>query len=274
MLYAPSKPSIGTTQNRLPRVVRLPWLSLLMMLLGILLFAAPALADEGPHVDVLRATGTINPVFAGYIQRGIARAESDGAQVVVIEIDTPGGLDTSMRQIVQAIDNSTVPVVVYVYPPGARAASAGLFVMQAAHVAAMAPDTNVGSAHPIGLSPSGQTQQIDPVEEAKVTNDAVALIRGLATSRGRNANWVEQAVRESVNVGVDQAIELHVVDLKANNLPDLLQQLDGRTVTMLQGTRKLSTANAQIDELPTTPIDDVWQTLGDPTLAYILMTLG
>ena len=188
MLYASSKPSFGTTRNRLPQVIRLPWLPLLMMLLGILLFAAPALADEGPHVDVLRATGTINPVYAGYIERGITRAESDGAQAVVIEIDTPGGLDTSMRQIVQTIVISNVPVVVYVYPPGAQAASAGLFVVQAAHVATMTPDTNLKSAHPVGLNPSGQTQQIDPVKETKVTNDAVALIQQLATSRERNAD--------------------------------------------------------------------------------------
>jgi membrane-bound serine protease (ClpP class) len=138
----------------------------------------------------------------------------------------------------------------------------------------MAPDTNVGSAHPVGLSPTGQTQPIDPVEEAKVTNDAVALIRGLATSRGRNADWVEQAVRQSVNVGVDQAVNQHVVDLKANDVSDLLRQLDGRTVKLAGGAVTLHTANAPADEYPMTILDQLGQALADPTLAYILMTLG
>lgn len=245
-----------------------------LALIAVLLLHAMAAAAGQPRVEVLHATGEINPVFASYVERGIRQAADDGAELLVVEIDTPGGLDSSMRQIIQAIVSSPVPVVVYVYPPGARAASAGLFITESAHVAAVAPDTNVGSAHPVGIGPNGQTQAIDPVEEAKVTNDAVAFIRGLATNRGRNADWSEQAVRQSVNVPAEQAVELKVVDLEATSLTDLLQKLDGRTVKLANGTRTLDLKNAEIVDLPTTIVEQIWQAVSDPTLAYILMTLG
>jgi membrane-bound serine protease (ClpP class) len=254
---------------------RIGWLRLIVVGVALLLMPPAVARAAGPsHVDVLHATGVVDPVFAGYVDQGIRQAEQDGAQAVIVELDTPGGLDTSMREIIQTMVNAQVPVVIYVYPPGARAASAGLFITQAAHVAAMAPDTNIGSAHPVGLSATGQTQAIDPVEEAKVTNDAVALIRGLATNRGRNADWVEQAVRQSVNVPAEQAVELKVVDLEASSLSDLLQKLDGRTVQLRSGPQTLSLKDAEIVDLPPSFLEQIWHAVSDPTVAYILMTLG
>ncbi|MBI2939813.1 MAG: nodulation protein NfeD [Chloroflexi bacterium] len=231
----------------------------------------------GSHVVVAEARGMVNPVMAGYITRVIAQAEREQAEALVIQLDTPGGLDTSMREIIQAIVGSRVPVIVYVAPPGGRAASAGLFITMAAHVAAMAPDTNMGSAHPVMIGPGGpgaQPSQPDTTMVDKVTNDAVALIRGLAERRGRNADWAERAVRESVNVGATEALRLGIVEIVAGDVPDLLRQVDGRMVMLPEGSRALRTAGLPTAPAPMSVVEQFLHVLSDPNVAYILMTIG
>ncbi len=228
-------------------------------------------AAKAPIVEVLRVKGVVNPVLADYINRGIARAEDSSAVACVIEIDTPGGLDTSMRDIVKGILDSSVPVVVYVYPPGSRAASAGTFITMAAHVAAMAPDTVIGAAHPVSVSTTGETS---PVDE-KVVNDAAAYIRTLAETRGRNADWAEQAVRQSVSATETEAKNMNVVDIVSPNLDDLLQQLDGRSVTLVGGQKvTLKTAGASAQTIDMDLAESFLYTIADPNIAYILLGLA
>ncbi|MCL4394609.1 MAG: nodulation protein NfeD, partial [Chloroflexi bacterium] len=234
-----------------------------------------AWAQSG-QVYVLEVRGAITPVVAMYLDRGIGAAEKAGAQAVVIALDTPGGLDSAMREIMQRIIGARVPVIVYVSPPGGRAASAGLFITEAAHIAAMAPNTNIGSAHAvsIGLPGTGDSQP-DPVMMEKVTNDAVALIRGVAETRHRNVDWVEKAVRESVNVPASDAVELKVVDLMAPNLPSLLQQVDGQHVVLGSGEEVvLATKDATIHEEGMNFVEDFLHKISDPTVASILMLIG
>mgnify|MGYP005848926595 CR=1 FL=1 len=262
------------------------WLALALRSLAALvvlcLFALPVIPIDSAraqpegvrHVDAMRAVGVVNPVLARYVDRAISEAESDGAEALIIQLDTPGGLDTAMREIMQRILAAKVPVVVYVAPPGARAASAGLFVTMASHVAAMAPSTNIGSAHPVSIGAGGETQQTDPVMTDKVVNDAVANIRGVAAQRGRNAEWAEQAVRESVNVTSSEAVELKVVDLVAQDMDDLLAKLDGRQVTLASGTVILQTQGAQVSWIEMNFIESFLHVLSDPNLAYILFILG
>ena len=205
------------------------WFFIALLLLGLSLLVAGGVSAAGSQIDVLRVDGTINPVLASYIDRGIESAEKHGSTACIIELDTPGGLDSSMRDIVQDILEADVPVVVYV-PPGSRAASAGAFITLAAHVAAMAPGTEIGAAHPVGIG-----EEIDDVMEEKVVNDAVAYIRSIADMRGRNADWAEAAVRESKSSAALEALELGVIDTMADNFDQLIIQLDGREVTLLSG---------------------------------------
>ena len=181
----------------------------------------------GPRsVYVLPAVGSINPGLAEFIIEGIHEAEREKAVALVIELDTPGGLDSSMRAINQAIINARVPVIVYVYPKGARAASAGMFITLAADIAAMAPGTNIGAAHPVSVGMG----KMDKTMGEKVMNDMAAYARSLAIERGRNADWAERAVRQSVSIDAKQAQKLKVVDLMADDLDDLLAQVNGREV--------------------------------------------
>ena len=242
---------------------------LLVVVLGLGLYSL-ATAQGVDHVDVLTFKGTVAPVSAQYISRGIDTAVSDGAQALIIEMDTPGGLDSSMRQIIQKMLASPVPVVVYVSPPGARAGSAGVFLTMAAHVAVMAPSTNIGAAHPVG----GQGEEITGTMGEKVTNDAVAYIRTLAEKYGRNADWAEEAVRKSVSITADQAVEMHVVDFIANDLGDLLKKLDGRQVSTSFGARTLQTKSATINYVPMNLQENFLHTITEPTIAYLLLTLG
>ena len=235
--------------------------------------------DEGERSSVLvaRVSGVVNPVMLGYFDRVITRANSERATAVLIQLDTPGGLESSMRDIVQLIVNSEVPVIVHVYPAGGRAASAGLFILQAAHVAAMAPNTNVGSAHPVNLAPAGQSplpQAGGDVLNQKVTNDAVALIRNLAETRGRNVDWVESAVRESVNVGSLDALELNIVDFVAADVDDVLAQADGRTVEVNGESVNLSLRGAETVPFEMTLLERIGHAISDPNIAYILLTIG
>lgn len=244
----------------------------LIWLLGLMLMAAgPVHAQERREaVHVLNVGGIINPPAAEYLKRALQDAAEQDARLVVIEMDTSGGLDTSMRAITQAILASPVPVAVYVTPPGARAASAGLFILQAGHVAAMAPSTNTGSAHPVGLG-GGETDQ---VMVDKVVHDAAATIRSLATLRGRNAEWAEQAVRESVSVTAQEALDLNVIDLVANNVDDLLAQIHGWTIETATGEVVLDVAEAPRYAAPMTFAERLLHVISDPEIAFILLSVG
>ena len=235
--------------------------------------------EDGERSTVLVASvqGVVNPVMLGYFERVIARASSERAAAVLIQLDTPGGLESSMRDIVQLIINSDVPVIVHVYPAGGRAASAGLFILQAAHVAAMAPNTNVGSAHPVSLAPGGEGQSPQPdngILSEKVTNDAVALIRNLAETRGRNVEWVESAVRESVNVGSTDALEMNIVDIVAPNAADVLAKSDGRIVEVNGESVTLNLRDARLLSSEMTLLEQIGHAISDPNIAYILLSIG
>ncbi|HZK48923.1 MAG TPA: nodulation protein NfeD, partial [Thermoleophilia bacterium] len=204
---------------------------------------------------------------SAYLVRTMERARAAGAEVLVIEIDTPGGLDSSMREIIQAEIDSAMPVVIYVYPQGARSASAGVYIMMGADVAAMAPQTNLGSAHPVSL-----TGEMDEEMKKKVTNDAAAYIRGLAATHGRNTGWVEQAVRESVSLTAEEAKAQNVIEFVVADLDDLLAQLDGYTTTPKGVT--LHTAGAPVVEVSMSWREKLLHRLVDPNIIFIFMLLG
>jgi len=248
----------------------------IIFLLGLLTVASIAIEAHAatPTVDVLHAKGTINPVLVDYIERGISEAEENNATACIIQLDTPGGLDTSMRDIVQDIVNAQVPVVVYVSPSGARAASAGVFITIAAHVAVMAPNTAIGAAHPVALSSEGEAQMSEAMEE-KVVNDAAAYIRSIAEAHGRNMEWAEKAVRESVSATEQEALELNVIDMVAPDLNTLISQLDGWQVTMLDGNVvSLQTQGAIVNHIEMSITEDFLYTIADPNIAYILLSIA
>jgi membrane-bound serine protease (ClpP class) len=197
----------------------------LVILFGIVcilaLIARSAHAGQGAAM-VIELEGTINPGSAQFVEKGLERAQREGYSVAIIRLDTPGGLDTSMRTIVKSILNSSIPVVVYVAPRGARAASAGVMITVAAHIAAMAPQTNIGAAHPV----SADGKDISKTMSEKVVNDMVAYVRSIAKERGRNQDWVEKAIRESLSISADVAVRENVVDLVAQDLDDLLDLLE------------------------------------------------
>jgi membrane-bound serine protease (ClpP class) len=228
-----------------------------------------ATGPETP-VLVLKIQASINPITARYVAAGINAAAREQAQAVLLELDTPGGLASSMDQIVQKMLAAPLPVVVYVYPPGARAASAGVFITMASQIAAMAPGTNIGAAHPVGSG--GST--IPGVEGQKILNDAVAKIRSLAELRGHNAAWAAQAVRNSVSLPAVQAVRQGVVNLIADSPRALLQKIDGRGVAVAGGTVTLHTAGAPLKAYPMNFVDRFLSVLVDPNLAYILFLVG
>ncbi len=239
--------------------------------MGLLITALIAIGAQAAssRIDVLHAKGTVNPVLVDYIERGIAQAEEDNAIACIIQMDTPGGLDTSMRLIVQSILNAKVPVVVYI-PSGARAASAGFFITIAAHVAVMAPGTEIGAAHPVALE-----GEMTEAMEAKVVNDAAAYAISIAEAHGRNTEWAEEAVREAASLPAHQALELNVIDMTAPNLDALISQLDGWQVTMLDGGMvTLNTQGATIKEVKMNWVEDFLYAIADPNIAYILLSLA
>lgn len=245
-----------------------------LIALGLVL---PALATKGlqaaePRVAVVALDGTITPVMARYVGRAIEQAEDDRAAAIVLEIDTPGGLSSAMDDIIRDILESQVPVVAFVAPRGARAASAGVYIAYAAHVAAMAPGTNIGSASPVFMG--GGDSENDETLRRKATNDAVAQIRNLAQLRGRNAEWAEQAVRDAVNVTADEAAALRVIDLVAPDVPTLLAQVNGRTVQLDAGPTLLATQDATTKAVEMSWMEQLLQLIADPTVAYILLSLG
>jgi membrane-bound serine protease (ClpP class) len=246
----------------------------LLGLIGLIALGLPGTLASGNHVEVLTVDGTITPVMRTYIHQGIDHAEKSGATAVVLRMDTPGGLSSATDDIIQDILNSSVPVIVYVAPQGARAASAGVYITYAAHIAAMAPSTNIGSATPIFIGQNGQAATADDTLTRKVVNDAVARIRGLATLRGRNADWAEQAVRNAVNITADEAKQQNVIDVVAPDLPTLLNDVDGRKVQTSSGVVTLATAGADIQAQDMTFPEEFFQTISDPTIAYILLSVG
>jgi len=236
----------------------------------LLLFGAMTAAAQGRFAAVLTVSGPIDPISARYVIRGLDRAAREGATLVVIELDTPGGLGSSMDDIVARILASPVPVAVYVAPPGARAASAGVFIAMAAHVAAMAPGTHIGAAHPVGSGGS----DIPGAMGEKILNDSVAKLKALADLRGRPSAWADEAVRRSASITDSQAVSRGVVDLSAPSLGDLLQRLDGRSVRTQDGSVKLLTSGAEVRRIRPTFIDAILAFLVNPDIAYILMTIG
>jgi len=247
-------------------------LAIVVLLLAISIGASAR--AQSNTVDVITVKGTINPVLVDYVKRGIEHAENNNAQALIIQLDTPGGLDSAMRDIVQLIVNAHVPVVVYVSPAGARAASAGVFITIAAHIAVMAPNTAIGAAHPVTIG-GNETTQPTSAEDEKVLNDAAAYIRSLAVARGRNLDWAEKAVRESVSATEQEALDLNVIDMIAPDLPTLLTQLDGRQVTLLNNqTLTLQTKDASVNQIPMGTIEKFLYTISDPNIAYILMSIA
>ncbi|MBM4448536.1 MAG: nodulation protein NfeD [Chloroflexi bacterium] len=249
---------------------------ILLILIGLLLaLSLTARAQTGSsRIDVLTVKGTINPVLTDYITRGIEQAEDTGATAVIIQMDTPGGLDDAMRDIIQSIINSRVPVVVYVSPAGARAASAGAYITLSAHVAAMAPNTNIGSATPVALGSGGEAQMSEEMKR-KVINDAIAYIRDLASRHERNAEWAEKAVRDGVSATSQEALQLNVVDMVASDLNTLISQLNGRKVTLIDGREiVLNTSGATINYIEMKLIEDFLYTIADPNIAYLLLSLA
>ena len=238
-------------------------------LIGTFLGHRPAAADS-ETVFILGVEDTINPVKARVIARAVATATDADAQLLVIELDTPGGLYGSTREIVETLLESDVPVAVFVSPRGAQAGSAGTFITAAGHVAAMAPGSNIGAATPV----SGSGEDIGETLADKVTNDAAALIRSIADERGRNADALEQTVRTAASYSASEALEAGIIDLLADNLPDLLAELDGQTVLTVSGERVLELTDYDLQ-----PIEMQWRErfvdfIADPNIAFLLISLG
>lgn len=262
---------------------------------AVLLWALASAAVAAPgSIMNLRVDGIIGPASADFIVRGLTKAAEEEARLVVIELDTPGGLDTAMRQIIKAILASPVPVATYVAPEGARAASAGTYILYASHIAAMAPGTNLGAATPvaIGLAPEsgekkpegkdgkdGKDAKEAPAGSAdamghKARNDAAAYLKSLAEMRGRNADFAERAVHEAASLGAEEAKRQGVIDVVARDLPDLLRQIDGRKLQLHHGEVKLATAGVAVTRLEPDWRNRVLAVLAHPQLALILMSIG
>jgi membrane-bound serine protease (ClpP class) len=240
----------------------------LLLLAALAGAATPATAAQ--PVSLIDLDGAITPITDRLLTMAVDRAQADGSQALVVQLNTPGGLERSMRTMAQTILNAGIPVIVYVAPTGARAASAGVFITMAAHVAAMAPATNIGAAHPVTAGGGDMGKEMSK----KVANDAAAFARSLAAERGRNVDWAEKAVRSSVSVTEREAVKLKVVDLVADNLQDLLAKVDGRIVKTARGTVTLQTRDAPVKRIEIRFRDKFLALITDPNIAYILMMVG
>lgn len=257
------------------------WLTLIVMSIVItLFFGSGSRAQESSNViDFIELEGVIDPVSSRYLLRMLDRASSEGSNLVIVQLDTPGGLDISMREMVQKILASRVPVVVWVAPAGARAASAGVFITYAAHIASMSPATNVGAAHPVNLG-----GEADETSTEKAVEDAVAYLESIARLRNRNVEWAEDAIRESASIDAERALELNVVDLNSSGLSDLLRQIDGRTIRITpegglgEDTDAydvtISTQNYRLVFHKMGLFERILHTVVRPEIAYMLLILG
>jgi len=242
-----------------------------LLLLMSLVFIMEAQTEVGPGIHVIEVEGIINPVSAKYIVNAIDQAEEENATCLILVLDTPGGLMESMRMIVKKTLSAEVPVVVYVAPSGARAASAGVFVTMAAHVAVMAPSTNIGAAHPVTLG--GKEQDKTMME--KIVNDTVAFAKSIARKRGRNDEWATKAVEKSVSITEEEALKLNVIDLVSPSLDDLIASLDGREISMDEkASLVLTTKDAPIKTISMTWRDRLLDAISHPQIAYLLLLLG
>ena len=231
--------------------------------------SAPAPAAPVNKIYLITVDAPITPVVSEYIIKSIDTASRNSAEAIIIQLDTPGGLVDSMREIVKKMLSADIPVVVYVAPAGARAASAGVFITIAANVAAMAPSTHIGAAHPVTME-----GKMDKTMEAKVVNDLAAMARSIAEKRGRNAKWVEDAVRKSVSITETEALKERVIDLVAPDVPSLLKEINGKSVDLVVGKKTLDTSNAQVQEINMGFRNRILEIISNPNIAYILMILG
>ncbi|MCX7797189.1 MAG: nodulation protein NfeD [Melioribacter sp.] len=248
-------------------------MKVLLLILSLLLLQTP---QQKNLIYKLKVDGTINPVVANYIHESIKKAERDNAECLIIELNTPGGLLKSTRIIVSDFLLSKIPIIVYVSPSGSQAASAGVFITLAAHIAAMAPATNIGAAHPVMINESGQQNNKDSINVMmqKATNDAAALIRSIAEKRNRNIKWAEKAVRESLALSETEALKQNVIDIVSQNLDSLLTSIDGKKIETAYGIKIIKTKNAQIYNLEMNFIQKLLDIISDPNIAYILLMVG
>jgi len=244
-----------------------------LLVIALLLMVWPANAFGSDGIIVVKIEGAINPVVAEFVANEIRSANTSSEELIVIRMDTPGGLDTSMRKIIKAIQSSKVPVASFVSPGGSRAASAGTFITIASHIAAMEPGTNIGAAHPVNLMGGGTGGQAKVMED-KVVNDASAYIRSLAEKRGRNTHWAELSVRKSVSVSAEEAKRLNVIDLVAANLDSLVLALDKREVKLGGSIITLNTAEKNITFKEMNSRQRILDIIASPNVAYVLMMLG
>ena len=241
-----------------------------LFLTAIVLFSFRPAEARQAHINVIQIKDSINPGVADFVEYAIRLSESDKARFLVILLDTPGGLMTSMRDVCESILNSQIPIVVYVYPSGARAASAGVFITEAADIAAMAPGANIGAAHPV----SGTGGDLSSTMNEKILNDALAFARSIAAERGRNSQWFEEAVKKSVSASAQEAFKLNAIDLVADNLPSLMRKLDGWNLQRGGKTVVLKTAGAKFRTISPTLQNRVLRVIGNPDLAYLLLMIG
>lgn len=252
-----------------PEIIKKRITVFIMLIVCMAFLSSGVFGEQKKQVLAVKINGVINPVSSEFISKSIIKANAMQAEALVIELDTPGGLDTSMRNIVKDIIGSNVPVIVYVSPSGARAASAGVFITLAAHVAAMAPGTNIGAAHPVSMG-----GKMDKTMEEKATNDSAAYIKSLAERTGRNAKWAEDAVRKSISATETEALREHIVDIVSKDLDTLLKEIDGRKVTTAAGEKILRTADASITRTEMDMRYKILNFISDPSVAYMLMLLG
>ncbi|MBW1975002.1 MAG: nodulation protein NfeD [Deltaproteobacteria bacterium] len=248
------------------------WIHIVILLVSFatLFLQKPTATCFAAHINVIRINDTINPGVQDYLENAIEKSRKDGAEFLLILLDTPGGLMTSMRKMVQAIMSAPFPVVVYVYPPGAQAASAGVLITVAADVAAMAPGTNIGAAHPVTATGGNVPEAMNE----KIVNDMVALAKSIAEERFRNAEWLEKAIRKSVSATATEAYKLNVVDLIAADVQELLEKLDGWEIERKGYRKVLHTKNIELREIRPSIGHKILKTISNPTIAYILLMIG
>lgn len=230
--------------------------------------------DKGPVFNVITIDGVITSPTAKYIAASIEQAKKDNAEGLIILLDTPGGMDTAMRDIAKSILNAPLPVIVFVYPSGARAASAGVIITEAAHIAAMAPGTNIGAAHPVSIGIGGSPEDKDKTMSKKIENDAAAYARSIAKTRGRSEEWVEKAVRKSESITAEEALKLNVIDFVAPDVNKLLVAIDQKEVNLAGGKKKISTKNAVVNNKKMGTREGILSAISDPNISYILLLVG